>query len=68
MGILGRSILFGTAFVLALVAVAFGLRKLRAAPEPTGRGPWVAVQRAFWSAYLLCRWPTWLPERKLCRS
>jgi len=53
MGILGRSILFGTAFVLALVAVAFGLRKLRAAPEPTGRGPWVAVQRAFWSAAAL---------------
>lgn len=50
MGILGRSILFGAVFVAALVAIAFGLRRLRAAPEPEGRGPWVAVRRAFWSA------------------
>lgn len=54
MSLLGRSVLFGLVFVAALLAVAFGLRRLlREAPAPAGRGAWAAVRRAFWSAAAL---------------
>lgn len=50
MSLLGRSVVFGLAFVAAVVAIALGLRRWREAPAPEGRGAWTAVRRAFWSA------------------
>lgn len=50
MSVLARSILFGLAFVAALVAVLFGLRRQRLAPSAAGPGPLRALRKAFWAA------------------
>ena len=53
MSLLGRSVVFGLAFAAALVAIAFGLRRVREAPAPAARGLGSAIRRAFWSAAAL---------------
>jgi hypothetical protein len=50
MSVLARSILFGLAFVAALVAILFGLRRRRLAPAATERGFFTTLRKAFWAA------------------
>jgi hypothetical protein len=50
MSVLARSILFGVAFVAALVAVVLGLRRRRLAETAVERGPFVTLRKAFWAA------------------
>jgi hypothetical protein len=50
MSTLAKTILFVVAFAAALVAIAFGLRRVRRTNDPARPGPWGALRKAFWVA------------------